>query len=116
MENYLIANGYNYDGTTTENKIAKSLAATTLWNTESSEGAIGDNPSKNNRSGFSAYPAGSGGSGVGFNGIGNQCYWWTSTESFNDEAWCRYLDYYFSYITRTSINKIGGLSVRCIKD
>jgi methyl-accepting chemotaxis protein len=26
LENYLIANGYNYDGTTTENKIAKAMA------------------------------------------------------------------------------------------
>ena len=30
---YLIANGYNYDGTTTENKLAKAMASTTGWNT-----------------------------------------------------------------------------------
>jgi uncharacterized protein (TIGR02145 family) len=87
-----------------------------LWNTERNEGAIGDDLSKNNKSGFSAYPAGSGGPGVGFNGIGNQCYWWTSTEIFNEEAWCRYLDYYYSYITRNSLNKSGGVSVCCIRD
>ena len=33
LENYLIANGYNWDGTTDSNKIAKSLAAKTDWYT-----------------------------------------------------------------------------------
>ena len=32
LENHLIANDYNYDGTTTENKIAKAMASTTGWN------------------------------------------------------------------------------------
>lgn len=31
LENYLIANGYNYDGLTIGNKIAKALASTSLW-------------------------------------------------------------------------------------
>ena len=31
LENYLIANGYNYDGTTEGNKIAKAMASTTGW-------------------------------------------------------------------------------------
>ena len=32
LENYLINNGYNYDGTTEGNKIAKAMASTTGWN------------------------------------------------------------------------------------
>jgi uncharacterized protein (TIGR02145 family) len=31
LDVYLIENGYNYDGTTIQNKIAKSMAATTRW-------------------------------------------------------------------------------------
>ncbi|MGB4293792.1 MAG: FISUMP domain-containing protein, partial [Bacteroidales bacterium] len=31
MQNYLIANGFNYDGTTYYNKYAKALASTTGW-------------------------------------------------------------------------------------
>jgi len=32
LEYHLIRNGYNYDGTTTGNKIAKAMASTTGWN------------------------------------------------------------------------------------
>jgi uncharacterized protein (TIGR02145 family) len=47
LENYLIANDYNYDGTTngdrsTNNKIAKSLAATIKWNSFNRIGIIGN--------------------------------------------------------------------------
>ncbi|MFW5657597.1 MAG: FISUMP domain-containing protein, partial [Bacteroidota bacterium] len=31
FENYLIANGFNFDGSTTENKVGKSLATNTGW-------------------------------------------------------------------------------------
>ena len=36
LELYLIVNGYNWDGTTDSNKIAKSLAAKTDWNSSDS--------------------------------------------------------------------------------
>ena len=42
LENYLIDNGYNYDGTTTENKIAKSMASTSGWNSSTISGAVGN--------------------------------------------------------------------------
>jgi uncharacterized protein (TIGR02145 family) len=43
LHNYLIANGYNWDGTTTGNKIAKSMAAQTDWYTGTTTvGAIGN--------------------------------------------------------------------------
>jgi uncharacterized protein (TIGR02145 family) len=55
MENYLIANGYNYDGTTngdwaTNNKIAKSLADVYSWNPSDNIGSPGnsDFPVKRN--------------------------------------------------------------------
>jgi uncharacterized protein (TIGR02145 family) len=57
LQNFLIANGYNYDGTRTGNKIAKAMAAKTDWNSFVSAGAIGNDLSKNNASGFSALPA-----------------------------------------------------------
>jgi len=43
LENYLIANGYNYDGTTSGNKLAKSLASVTGWDSSSNTGANGIN-------------------------------------------------------------------------
>ena len=116
LQVFLIENGYNYDSSKYDNKIAKSLAATTLWNTENREGAIGDDLSKNNRSGFSAYPAGSGGP-VEFGGIGNQCYWWTTTIfQESDEVWHRYLDYFYFHLDHGSSAKKIGLSIRCLRD
>ena len=60
MENYLIANGYNYDGTITINKIAKSLASTTNWTLSTNEGDVGntDYPAFRNKTGFTAISAG----------------------------------------------------------
>jgi len=43
---YLINNGYNYDGTTDSNRIAKALAAQTNWESSTITGAIGTNLTK----------------------------------------------------------------------
>ena len=37
LEEYLIASGYNYDGTTTGNKIAKAMASNTGWNSSTDD-------------------------------------------------------------------------------
>jgi len=58
LENYLIANGYNYDATTTGNKIAKSMASRTEWNVSTVDGAPGNVQNYNNSSGFNAFPDG----------------------------------------------------------
>jgi uncharacterized protein (TIGR02145 family)/uncharacterized repeat protein (TIGR02543 family) len=58
LQDYLIANGYNYDGTRDSNKVAKALAAKTDWASSTGVGAIGNDLSQNNRSGFSALPGG----------------------------------------------------------
>ena len=59
LQYYLIDNGYNFDGSTTSgNKIAKALAATTDWISDTWQGAIGNDLTKNNSTGFSALPGG----------------------------------------------------------
>ena len=58
LRDYLITNGYNYDGTTTGNKIAKAMASTTGWPSGSSPGSPWYNQSSNNSSGFNAFPLG----------------------------------------------------------
>jgi len=116
LEDYLIANGYIYDGTTTGNKIAKSLAATTHWNTSSNTGAIGNNLSLNNKSGFSALPGGYRNYEGAFSGVGESGYWWSPTEASTSNAWSRHLHVNFSFIFTYSFNKVYGYSVRCVKD
>jgi len=114
LENYLIANGYNYDGTTTGNKIAKSLAATTNWSTNTGTGTIGNDLTKNNSSSFTALPGGNRPSFFG--SIGGYGDWWSSTEYSTTKAWARYLGYNGADLTRTDFNKYFGFSVRCIRD
>ena len=115
--NYLIANGYNYDGSTSGDYYAKSLAATTDWATDSGTGTIGNDLTQNNRSGFSALPGGyryySNGT---FGGVGFGGYWWSSTEYGGRFAWHRYMNYINSYVSGLGNSKQYGFSVRCVRD
>ena len=122
LENYLIANGYNFDGSKNENKIAKSLAATSDW--EPSEewgsfaqiGSIGDTdfPAYRNKSGFTALPGGS--RSETFGGIGNGGWWWSSSSECATIAYIRYLRSYQNFMSRNELGKGLGASVRCLKD
>ena len=78
LENHLIANGYNYDGTTTENKIAKAMASTTGWNSSTNTGAVGNDQSLNNSSGFNAVPEGGRYSLGSFENEGPDAIFWSS--------------------------------------
>jgi uncharacterized protein (TIGR02145 family) len=80
IDNYLIANGYNWDGTTKGNKIAKSLAARTDWYQDSTDGCPYKDSLTNNSSGFSALTGGyrnSDGDYSHFNGLHYVSYWWS---------------------------------------
>lgn len=115
LENYLIANGYNFDGTKEKNKIAKSIAATTNWNADTYTGAIGNDLKKNNKTGFSALPGGGRAFNGEFNGIGEIGFWWSPTEvGYN--SWGRSLSYNSYALDRGTREKRFGFSVRCIKD
>lgn len=115
LENYLIANGYNFDGTTTGNKIANSLASTTDWISWTVEGAPGYDMTKNNSSGFTALPAGDRVSYGSFFGLGSHARWQSSSMD-NTFALIRYLGYGNNFVTRSTASKIAGYSVRCVKD
>jgi len=116
LENYLIANGYNWDGTTSENKIGKSLAAKTDWESSPEAGDVGNDMASNNRTGFSALP-------VGFrNSIGNflyqssNGYWWSASEFFASLAWHRDLGYGSGSLNSGGSDKSDGFSLRLVKD
>jgi uncharacterized protein (TIGR02145 family) len=118
LEDYLIENGYNYDGTTTENKITKAMASTTGWNSSTSTGAIGNDQSLNNSSGFNVFP-----DGVFYNGEffaeGDVIIFWSSAEfdSDNAYAWTRNLSHNATDLIRQSeLLKQGGFSVRFVRD
>jgi uncharacterized protein (TIGR02145 family) len=121
LENYLIANGYNYDGSTTGDKVAKSLATSTGWDSSSTNGAIGntDYSEKRNATGFSALPGGSRYNDSLFKLAGSYGYWWSATEYSIIRTWYRGLGYNGSDLFRYGNDhglKDFGFSVRCLRD
>jgi uncharacterized protein (TIGR02145 family)/uncharacterized repeat protein (TIGR02543 family) len=96
--------------------IAKALAATTNWNSSSSTCAVGNNPSANNSTGFTALPGGGRNTSGSFDGVGSGGYWWSSSERGASDAWSRYSVYHSAQVGRSTINKSYGFSVRCLKD
>jgi len=116
LENYLIANGYNYDGSTTGNYIAKSLAAKTDWTASTTTGAIGNDLTLNNSTGFSALPGGYRNNNGSFYYLGLIGNWWSAAEYSSAGAWGRSLDYSGSILGSGDDYKGYGFSVRCVRD
>ena len=120
LKEYLIANGYNYDGTTTSNKIAISLANAKGWFASDDVGAIGNTNTAydafRNKSGFSALPGGYRHANGPFDDIGTNGHWWSSTQYDTSTAWLRGLSYSGSYVFRSANGKDLGFSVRCLRD
>jgi uncharacterized protein (TIGR02145 family) len=115
LQIYLMANGYNYDGTTSDNKYGKSLAANTNWATFKDTGVIGDDLTKNNSSGFSALPGGNRSSAGSFGELGSNGFWWSST-LISSNAWYRHMNYDICGVYGNTNSKTYGYSVRCVKD
>ena len=119
LKDYLIANGYNYDGTTSNNKIAKSMSATG-WNSSGIVGAPGNTndgyEEVRNKSGFSALPGGRFDLPNKFWQLGSVGNWWSSTMIDADNVWstgisCAQIE----FLCKKS-EKGLRYSVRCIRD
>ncbi len=97
--------------------IAKAAASQIGWTTATQTCAIGNNPSQNNLSGFSAMPAGLV-RGTHTNYFGTDCKMWSTEESPSDdsEASTAYLqNTSATFNTVTGIwGKDNGFTVRCI--
>jgi uncharacterized protein (TIGR02145 family) len=118
LENYLITNGYNYDGTTILSKIAKALASTYGWYPSNNPGAVGntDYTSKRNATGFTALPGGSRFNDGTFLQPVKMGYFWTSTTIDDNYAWSREIDYSSASLPKFGNDKKKGHSIRCLKD
>ncbi len=122
LENYLISKGFNYDGTTAGNKIAKAMASqSAFWvNPTNNTGAIGNNLLLNNSSGFNALPFGT---TLGQYGYTAELYafWWTSNSWNTDNTYAiwRGLSYQDNYLWSGAPDigsKDSGFSIRCVKN
>jgi len=93
--------------------LGKALAATTGWNNYTSTCAIGNNPSTNNSTGFSALPAGL----TPSTNFGYFADFWTATEETDNYHACiRILRYDAGTMSKYTYYKNYGFSVRCIRD
>ena len=116
LQYYLIANGFTWDGTTDTSgnrKIAKSLAAKTTWTTNATMGAIGNDLTMNNRSGFSALPGGRRERDGTFSLQSYSGQWWSATERFG--TYSRSL-FYGSDVLYREYTTGCGFSVRLVRD
>ena len=123
LRDYLIANGYNYDGTTTGNKIGKAMASTTGWYKRPDTGAIGNDQSSNNSSGFNAPPTGwaessGGGNYQWIDGGGEKQYW---SNTYETSGCCLMTAKLESGLSSLYINSSGsvfmrGLAIRLVRD
>ena len=108
LTNYLIVNGYNYDSTRSENKIAKAMAATRRWYSSSVPGSPGHNIPANNSSCFSALPGGrlinwlwdDRGFSAKYYRIGYDSRFWTST-TYNMYDYEYKISLWYKYIYRS---------------
>jgi uncharacterized protein (TIGR02145 family) len=96
--------------------IAKSMAATTNWNTSTNTCAIGNNLAANNATGFTGLSSGYRDTDGAFLGIGSYGYFWSSNQVSSTDAWSRGLDYYNAYVRYYYGPKGYGFSVRCVRD
>ncbi len=96
--------------------IAKALASTMGWNSNNSTCAVGNNPSENNATGFSAVPAGYW-NGSSFNHVGTYTRFWstTATQGSGHSARCRRIAYNSAELGLGS-DGYSGYSVRCLRD
>ena len=92
--------------------IAKALASTTLWSSNSINCAVGDYAPNNNATGFSALPAGDNSGTVGTN-----ANFWSCTQSDNSTAYAIQLSATSPVVTvNPDAAKTNGFSVRCVRD
>ena len=118
LQNHLIANGYNWDGTRTGNKIAKSMASKyEVWHQITTTGTIGCDLAMNNSSGFSALPAGERYVDGNFSFNTFSGIWWSATEHDSTNAFIRILSFGYEDLIKHDDGLKGcGFSVRLVKD
>jgi uncharacterized protein (TIGR02145 family) len=118
LADYLIANGYNYDGSTTGNKIGIALSADATYENSSVAGAVGNRSYPYlsvPKSGFDGIAVGMR-DNVGFSQPWMGGYWWTSSAQSVENGILYYLYYDKVGLYKENFDKNYGLSVRCLKD
>jgi uncharacterized protein (TIGR02145 family)/uncharacterized repeat protein (TIGR02543 family) len=102
---YLKTNGYGYNGVDTA--IAKSLAATNSWQPCDTLGTPGNTLSDNNKTGFSALPAGFYNESSGFQSFGTICLF-NTTSQYSQRIDNHTINYQYDYSLGNSGSSFGS--------
>ena len=114
LTDYLTNNSYGYGGSGDD--IGKSMASTSGWTSDPLAGDVGNDQASNNSSGFTALPSGYRSSDGSYGLIGDNGYWWSSTENSTTRAYYWYMDYNFSGVSSSYYYKPSGYPVRCLQN
>lgn len=113
--NYVSSMPQNWCDSSSYN-IAKSMASTLYWNSNTYNCSPGNNSETNNTSRFAAYPTGYY-NGSYYEAYGNRAAFWTTTNySYGSEAYARYLNSDNSGFHYGYWGKYFACSVRCVMD
>lgn len=110
LENYLSAN------IDSSGSAAKALASKTDWALSTEAGAVGNDLTKNNTTGFTALPGGGRYNNGPYFNIKYFGHWWSSSESSEGYAYFRIMLCGGNHLTRISSDEQFGFSVRCVRD
>jgi uncharacterized protein (TIGR02145 family) len=77
---------------------------------------LSPNTGATNASGFTGLPAGRRDLDGYFLNLGGIGYFWSTTEAPANHAWYRNLHYFLAGVTHGDYARVGGFSVRCVKD
>ncbi len=125
LEEYLFNNGYNHGRATTRNMLAKSLATKTGWAESGEAGTPGNRPGGNNKTGFSAIPAGIRNHSGIFIHLGKVNFLWSSTKydpehghftGYSPRGYYRRIIYDSAPFPQMISGKVQGLSIRLVRD
>ena len=95
-------------------KIAKAQASNTGWDASDALCAVGNNPSANNATGFTAFPA-----GYYYNNpydFGAAATFWSAGQVNDNYRWAYQLSNESGMVTQEGCHRARGLSVRCLRD
>jgi uncharacterized protein (TIGR02145 family) len=115
-EEWQTLNNYVSNNLGTSGSVAKALAATTHWISTNDIGAIGNDLTKNNSTGFTALPGGCRFGSGSFSDIDYEGSWWSSTQGGTYGTWYSVMNHNDSDLGSHYSYKDYGLSVRCVKD
>jgi len=94
----------------------KELCGTKMKNSSGWNDYEGKYGNGTNESGFSGFPGGLCNGDGNFYFVGNNCYWWSSSEDITGFAMFNSLSYDYGGVFRSIYGKYFGLSIRCLRD